>query len=103
MVDINQKTFRDIDWLLLLAPIALTALGCIGIKSTAPSTELQKQIIALGIGVTLAIIVMFVDYRKIIINIAPFFYAAIVVMFVLVFFVGGEINCKKALLRLPCR
>ncbi|MGA9768882.1 MAG: FtsW/RodA/SpoVE family cell cycle protein [Blastocatellia bacterium] len=101
MVDINQKTFRDIDWMLLLAPIALTILGCIGIKSTAPSTELQKQIIALGIGVTLAIIVMFIDYRKIIVNIAPFFYAAIVVMLVLVLFVGKEINGNKAWLRLP--
>lgn len=101
MVDINQKTLRDIDWLLLLSPIALTVLGCIGIKSTAPSTELSKQIIALCIGVALAIIVMFIDYRKIIINIAPFFYAAIVIMLVLVLFVGKEINGNKAWLRVP--
>src|ERR1044072_6502943 len=96
MVDINQKTFRDIDWLLLFAPIALTVLGCLGIKSTAPSTELQKQIIALGIGAALALIVMFIDYRKTIIDIAALFYAPIVVMIVLVLCVGKEINGNNA-------
>ena len=84
MVDFNRKTFRDIDWLLLLTPIALTALGCIGIRSTAPGSELKKQLIALGIGLVVAIIVMLNDYRKIIINVAPFFYAAVIVMLILV-------------------
>lgn len=101
MVDINQKTLRDVDWLLLFAPIALTLLGSIGIRSTAPGTELKKQIIALGIGLVLAIVTMFTDYRKIIVNIAPFFYAVIVIMLVLVLFIGKEINGNKAWLHFP--
>ena len=28
MVDINRRSFKDVDWVLLLAPIALTLLGC---------------------------------------------------------------------------
>lgn len=84
------------DWLLLLSPIALTVLGCIGIRSTAPGTELKKQVIALGIGIALAIVAMFTDYRKIIVNIAPFFYAAVIVLLVMVLFVGKEINGNKA-------
>jgi rod shape determining protein RodA len=96
MFDINRKTFRDIDWLLLLTPIALTLLGCVAIHSTAPGTEAKKQLIALGIGLVAAIIVMFTDYRKIIINIAPFIYAAVMVLLVLVLFMGKEINGNKA-------
>ena len=100
MVDLNRKTFRDIDWLLLLTPVALTVLGCVGIRSTAPGTELKKQLIALGIGLVVAVIVMLNDYRKIIINVAPFFYAAVIVMLILVLFVGREINGNKAWLHI---
>src|ERR1700742_3159878 len=96
MFDINRKTFRDIDWLLLLTPIALTLLGCVAIRSTAPGTEAKKQLIALGIGLVAAVIVMFTDYRKIIINIAPFIYVGVMVLLVLVLFMGKEINGNKA-------
>src|SRR2546421_45818 len=62
MVDINRKTFRDIDWLLLLTPVALTALGCVGIHSTAPHAEMTKQLIALGIGLVAAIILIALEH-----------------------------------------
>src|SRR5437016_5097628 len=96
MVDFNRKSFRDIDWLLLLTPVALTAMGCAGIHSTAPGTELKKQVIALVIGLVAAVVVMLNDYRKIIINVAPFFYAAVMVMLILVIFFGKEVNGNKA-------
>ena len=96
MVDFNRKVFRDIDWLLLLTPIALTLLGCVGIHSTAPGSEMKKQLIALGIGLVFAVVLMLNDYRKIIVNVAPFFYAAVMVMLILVLFVGKEINGNKA-------
>ena len=86
MVEINRRSFKDVDWLLLLAPIALTLFGCLGIISTegaevTRSTHLgfslfQKQLIALGIGVVIAVVVMLTDYRKIVVAIAPFFYGA---------------------------
>ena len=100
MVDINRRSFKDVDWVLLLAPIALTLLGCLGIISTegdeiTRSSHLgfslfQKQLIALAIGVVIAIVVMLTDYRKVIITIAPFFYAFVMVLLVMVlrFFSG---------------
>jgi rod shape determining protein RodA len=101
MVDLSRKTFRDVDWLLLLSPVALTLLGCVGIHSTAPGTELKKQIIALAIGFVIAIVVMFTDYRKIIIIIAPFFYAAVILLLILVLIpgIGKQINGNQAWLR----
>jgi rod shape determining protein RodA len=101
MVEFNRKTFRDIDWLLLLTPVALTAVGCIGIHSTAPRDELKKQLIALAIGFAIAVVVMFSDYRKIILNIAPFFYGAVIVMLILVLIpgIGKQINGNQAWIR----
>ena len=107
MVEINRRSFKDVDWLLLLAPIALVLLGCLGIISTegAEATRssrlvgfslFQKQLIALGIGVVIAIVVMLTDYRKIIVVIAPFFYAFVIVLLVLVLFVGVEIHGNRA-------
>ncbi|HVG21650.1 MAG TPA: FtsW/RodA/SpoVE family cell cycle protein [Blastocatellia bacterium] len=99
MVDLKHKTLRDIDWLLLLSPIALVALGCVGIRSTAPGSELEKQVVALVIGVLLALGIMFTDYRKIIVTVAPFFYGVVIVMLIFVLFKGVEINGNKAWLR----
>jgi len=100
MVDINQKKFKDIDWLLLLAPVALTVFGCIAISSSAPDPSyVKKQVFSLGVGLTVAIAIMFTDYRKIVMNIAPFFYGAIMVLLVLVLVAGTQINGNKAWLR----
>ena len=100
MVEINQRKLKDVDWLLLLAPIALTALGCVGINSSAPDGSfVKKQVISLAIGVVMAIAIMFTDYRKLVVNVAPFFYAAVLVLLVLVLVVGTEINGNRAWLR----
>jgi rod shape determining protein RodA len=96
MVEINQRNLRDVDWLLLLSPVALTVFGCIGIASTAPRSELKKQVIALVIGLIAALIVMFTDYRKIIMNVAPLFYGAANILLVLVLFIGKDINGNRA-------
>jgi rod shape determining protein RodA len=102
MIEINRKTFRDIDWLLLMAPIALTIFGCVGIYSTAPGSDfVKKQLIALFIGLVIAFGVMFTDYRKIITEIAPFIYGAVMLMLVLVLFIGVTINGNKAWLHIP--
>lgn len=102
MIEINRKIFRDIDWLLLMAPVALTIFGCVGIYSTAPGTDfVKKQLIALVIGLAIAFAIMFTDYRKIITEIAPFFYGGTIFMLVLVLFVGVTINGNKAWLHIP--
>ena len=101
MVDLNQKKLKDVDWLLLLAPIALTALGCVGISSSAPDGSfVKKQVISLVIGLAIATAIMFTDYRKIVINIAPFFYAGVLALLVLVLVAGTQINGNKAWLRI---
>lgn len=84
---------------MLVTPIALTAFGCIGIHSTAPGTELKKQIIALGIGVFIALVLMFTDYRKVLVNVAPILYAIVIVLLVLVLKFGREVNGNKAWLQ----
>jgi rod shape determining protein RodA len=100
MVDISQRKLKDVDWLLLAAPIALTVFGCVGISSSAPDGSfVKKQIISLGIGLVIAIAIMFTDYRKIVFNIAPFFYAAVLVLLVVVLVAGTQINGNKAWLR----
>jgi len=100
MVDINQRKLKDVDWLLLVAPIALTAFGCLGISSSAPDGSfVKKQIISLVIGLVMAIAIMLTDYRKIVLNIAPFFYGAVLVLLVVVLVAGTQINGNKAWLR----
>lgn len=101
MVDISQRKLKDVDWLLLVAPIALTVFGCVAISSSAPDGGfVKKQIISLAIGLVIAITIMFTDYRKIVFDIAPFFYAAVLVLLVIVLVSGTEINGNKAWLRL---
>jgi rod shape determining protein RodA len=103
MVDLSRKNLRDVDWLLLLAPIALSLFGCLGIYSTAPDKDyVKKQLISLGIGLVIACVLMFTDYRKVIITIAPFFYVAVIILLVLVLTpLGVEVNGNKAWLRVP--
>jgi len=101
MVELNHRTLRDVDWLLVLAPVALTVFGCLGIYSTAPAPAdfIKKQIVSLCIGLVLAGVIMFTDYRKIIMTVSPFFYGAVIFLLIMVLFFGVEINGNKAWLR----
>ena len=103
MIEFNRKTLRDIDWLLLLAPLALTIFGCLGIYSTAPNPAdfVKKQLIALFIGLVIAFFIMFTDYRKIIKDVSPFIYGTVIFLLILVLFVGVTINGNKAWLHIP--
>jgi rod shape determining protein RodA len=101
MVDLSQRRLKDVDWVLLIAPIALTLFGCVGINSSAPDGSfVKKQVISLIIGLVIAVVIMFTDYRKIVFNVAPFFYAAVLVLLVLVLVAGTQINGNKAWLRI---
>ena len=100
MVNLNARKLKDVDWLLLFAPIALTAFGCLAISSSAPDSGfVKKQVISLGIGIAIAVAIMFTDYRKIVLNVAPFFYAVVLMLLVLVLIAGTQINGNKAWLR----
>jgi rod shape determining protein RodA len=102
MVELNRKTLRDVDLIVLLAPIALTVFGCIGIYSTAPGTDFwKKQLIFLFIGIAVALVLTFTDYRKILVNVAPFFYISVMLLLVLVLSpLGVKVHGNQAWLRL---
>jgi rod shape determining protein RodA len=101
MVDLDQRKLKDVDWLLFLAPVALTLFGCVGISSAAPDgSYVGKQLISLCLGLAIAVAIMFTDYRKIVMNLAPFFYAAMLLLLVAVIFFGKEIHGNKAWLNL---
>lgn len=101
MVEINRRILRDVDPVVLMAPIALTLFGCIGIYSAAPEADYwKKQFVHLLIGVVLATVVALTDYRLIVGSIAPFFYAATILLLLLVFTpLGATINGNRAWLR----
>jgi rod shape determining protein RodA len=103
ILDFNRKLFKDLDFSLLAAPVLLGALGCLGIYSTTPGTDLwKKQLIFLVIGVMLAVCLAFTDYRKILMVIAPFFYVIITLMLVMVLIgFGVKVNGNTSWLRLP--
>ncbi len=103
MVDFSRKTLRDLDWPVFLAPVALTLFGCVGIFSASPTTDFwKKQLVALVLGVIVAGVFAFTDYRKIMVEAAPFFYAAALLLLVLVLTpLGATLNGNRAWLRLP--
>jgi rod shape determining protein RodA len=102
MVEIKRRTLKDVDWALIIAPVGLTLFGCVGIYSTAPNLDfVKKQVIFLVIGLVVATVAMLTDYRRVIADIAPFFYGFVLVLLVFVLFVGEEINGNKAWLRIP--
>ncbi len=61
--------FRDLDWLLMLAALALAALGVVEIYSTtlhtALASEYKKQIGWILVGTIAALILSQIDYRKV--------------------------------------
>lgn len=101
MVELKRKAFRDFDFVVLLAPVVLTVFGCIGIYSTTPSTDMwKKQAIFMVIGFVACIAIAFTDYRKILMNIAPFFYIGVIILLALVLSpLGVKVNGNTAWLR----
>lgn len=96
MVGLSRKSLRDVDITVLLAPIALTLLGCIGIYSTAPNLW-KKQVLFLLVGIAVALALTFTDYRKILANVAPVFYVLTIFLLVLVLTpLGKTINGNKS-------
>jgi rod shape determining protein RodA len=89
-----------VDVVVLLAPILLTLFGCVGIYSTAPNLW-KKQVVFLLVGIVVALVLTFTDYRKVLINAAPVFYALTIFLLVLVLTpMGKTVNGNKSWLSL---
>lgn len=72
-VNIPRRYWRNLDWPLILAVLCLTAIGMVVIYSASysqlvaaglsPFHYVRRQAVAFGLGLVLALIVIFFDYR----------------------------------------
>jgi rod shape determining protein RodA len=99
---IEKRDLRDFDWLTTLLAVAIASFGVWQIHNALPSENYwSKQIIGLVIALAAFAFVAFSDYRRII-DSAPVFYAAGLVLLLLVVTpLGVEVNGQKAWLKLP--
>ncbi len=99
---IEKRDLRDFDWVLTLLAVAIAAFGVWQIHNAVPTESFwTKQIFGIGIAMIAFIIVAFTDYRRLI-DSAPIFYIAGLVLLLLVLTpLGVTVNGQKAWLRLP--
>ena len=94
-----------VDWILVLASLALVALGTLLVWSATaprdaltggdPTAYLKKQLVNVAIGVVLMVLVMATDHRWVRI-VAPLVYVASVVGLVLVLAMGSTVNGSRS-------
>lgn len=99
---IERRDLRDFDWLTTVLAIAIACFGIWQIHNALPTESYwSKQIIGLLIAVSAFIVVVFIDYRRII-DAAPVFYAlGLVLLFLVLTPLGVEVNGQQAWLKLP--
>ncbi|MEW6730732.1 MAG: rod shape-determining protein RodA [Acidobacteriota bacterium] len=91
----DRRLWRDFDWTLLLAALALTSLGVIEIFSSQPESDFWvKQLIWLSLGTVAMFVTMLFDYRRIY-NYIPYIYAVGIVMLVAVLLFGKVVNGQR--------
>jgi rod shape determining protein RodA len=99
----SKRSLRDFDWMLALLAVGIVLFGTTQIRNAQP-TELywQKQLIGLGIALVAMLVIAFSDYRRLV-NIAPVFYVAGLVLLLLVLIpgLGLKINGQRAWLKMP--
>jgi rod shape determining protein RodA len=98
-----RKRVRDFDWFLSLLATGIVLFGTVQIHNAQPTAGFwYKQLIGLGVSLTLMLVVAFTDYRKLI-HAAPFFYAAglLFLLIVLIPGVGLKINGHRSWIGIP--
>ena len=98
-----KRGLRDFDWLLALLAIGIVCFGTVQIRNAQPTENFWvKQLIGLGIGIVVMLLIAFNDYRKLI-NIAPAFYVfgLLLLVIVLIPHIGLKINGQRAWIRVP--
>lgn len=94
----HRSFFRDFDWLLLLAALALVALGIVEIYSTTVYTKYSgfhvRQIYWVLLGLFLLVLTVLIDYH-IIMEQVPLLYFAGVGLLILVLLVGPTISGSR--------
>lgn len=94
---INRRYLADFDWVLLGLALSAALFGVVEISSVQPFPGLwQKQLMNIGIGVVVAFVVTFIDYRTIV-HAAPFFYGFGLLLLALVLSpLGRMVNGNKS-------
>ena len=97
MLGFNRRYLADFDWVLLGLAIAVALFGVVEISSVEPFPGLwRKQLIMIGVGVTIAFVTTFIDYRTIV-QAAPFFYGIALILLSLVLSpLGRVVNGNKS-------
>ena len=100
---IPKRGLRDFDWLLALLAIGMVCFGTLQIRNAQPTENFWvKQLVGLGIGIVVMLLIAFNDYRKLL-NIAPAFYifGLLLLVIVLVPAFSYKINGQRAWIRVP--
>src|SRR6476661_2431201 len=100
---IPKRGLRGFDWLLALLAIGMVCFGTLQIRNAQPTENFWvKQLIGLGIGIVVMLLIAFNDYRKLL-NIAPAFYAfgLLLLVIVLVPAFSYKINGQRAWIKVP--
>jgi rod shape determining protein RodA len=97
MLGFNRRYLADFDWVLLGLAIAIALFGVVEISSVEPFPgHWQKQLIMIGVGVAIAFVTTFIDYRTIV-QAAPFFYGVALILLALVLSpLGRVVNGNKS-------
>ena len=99
---IEKRDLRDFDWLTAVLAIAIAVFGVWQIHNALPAESYwSKQIIGIGIALVAFIVMSFTDYRRLI-DSAPIFYiAGLIMLFLVLTPLGVQVNGQKAWLKLP--
>lgn len=97
MFGINRRYLTDFDWPLLVMALLVVAFGVLEISSAEPIPGIWKrQLVGVGIGLTLLVMVTLFDYRRIV-NVAPYLYGVGVVLLALVLTpLGKTVNGNRS-------
>jgi rod shape determining protein RodA len=99
---LENRRFRDFDWLLTLLATAIVIFGTWQIHNAQPLENYwKKQLIGLAISLVALFAVAFTDYRKLV-NFAPAFYVFGLVLLIIVLTpLGIRINGQQCWIRVP--
>ena len=96
-------SWKDSDWLLLGAALLIAVMGIVQIYSATAGTRFAgahvRQIYWVLIGVGLLLFVCFYDYHNLL-NYAPWFYLAVLVLLVTTLFLGSQISGARRWIQL---
>ena len=84
----KKSIFKNMQWSILICTILLIGIGIVALYSATQETqydELKKQLMWLAIGIPVTICVIAIDYETIA-KVSTFFYAAVLILLVLVLF-----------------